>query len=88
MLGEPDAGVIDKKSLVAIPAPYGGHRLNPAKEILESADSIAIWAYYLAHQRQYPARSLWFPGLFTNGDHWKLLVEMRNGKVIRLGVGT
>lgn len=88
MLGEPDAGIVDKKYLLATPDPYGGHQLNPVKEILESTDSIAIWAYHLAHQRQYPARSLWFPGFFANGDHWKLLVGMRNGKVFRLGVGT
>jgi len=86
LIGEPDAGVIDKKYFLDSRNPYCGDRQNFVKEILESSNSISIWAYHLAHQRQYPARSILFPNLFFNGDEWKLIIEMRNSKVHRINV--
>jgi hypothetical protein len=38
--------------------------------------------YFLADQRQYPARSIWFPGLFSNLDRWMFEVLLRDGRVV------
>jgi hypothetical protein len=38
--------------------------------------------YFLADQRQYPARSILFPGLFANLDRWMFEVLLRDGKVV------
>jgi hypothetical protein len=38
--------------------------------------------YFLADQRQYPARSIWFPGVFANLDRWMFEVRFRNGRVV------
>jgi hypothetical protein len=83
LLGVPDAGVIDKQHLLASPDPYGGHKLTPAKEILQSTNNIAIWNYYLAHQYKYPARSIWLPFILDNSEEWILVLEMRDGKVTK-----
>ena len=37
--------------------------------------------YVLGGQRAYPSRSIWFPGLFPNQDHWFLEIRFREGKV-------
>jgi len=80
LLGNPD-GIVDKRSILASPDPYGSNKINPGKEILESPDTIAYWSYSLAHQWQYPAKSIWFPKMFINFDRWKLTCKMQNGKV-------
>jgi hypothetical protein len=86
LLGDPDAGVIDKQHLLASPDPYGGYKLSPAKEILQSTNNLAIWNYYLAPQYKYPARSIWLPFILDNSEEWILVLEMRDGKVAKTAV--
>ena len=81
ILGDPDAGILDKKSLANWPQPYGDETPKVQKEILNSPDNIAIWSYHLSFQRQYPAKSILFPLRFYNGDRWKLLLKLKNGQV-------
>lgn len=38
-----------------------------------------VLVYHLAKQRDYPAKSLWFPGFFPNHEAWMLAVRVRNG---------
>ncbi len=85
-LGNPD-GIVDRKSIMALPDLYGFHQRRPAKEILESPDNVAWWSYHLGYQRQYPARSVWFPAAFFNFDRWMLLIKMKNGTVCELKIG-
>jgi len=86
ILGEPDGGIVDKKSILGSPDPYGVRRLNPTKEILESPDDIAYWSYHLASQWQYPARSIWFPKMFFNFDRWMLVIKITNRKASKIEV--
>ena len=81
ILGNPDGGVVDKKELKALGNQYGIFETNPAKDILSNSNNIAYWSYELAHQWQYPAKSIWFPRMFLNFDRWKLIIKMQNGKV-------
>ena len=81
MLGNPDAGIIDRRELGALGNVYGLFDTSPAKEILGSPDEIAYWSYHLAPQQRYPAYSVWFPLMFGNGGNWKLLIKLKNGKV-------
>ena len=37
--------------------------------------------YILGDQRDYPAKSIWFPGVFPNNDRWMLEIRLGNGKV-------
>ena len=90
ILGNPDAGLTDKRELEAELSAVGNQSglfdRSPAKEILRSPDDIAYWAYHLGSQQQYPARSMWFPGVFANGEGWKLLVKIKDGKVDALSI--
>lgn len=43
----------------------------------EQGDKLLV--YHLAKQRDYPAKSLWFPGFFPNHEAWMLAVRVRNG---------
>jgi hypothetical protein len=86
VLGDPDGGILDKKSILASPDPYGLHHSKPDKEIMESPDSIAFWAYHLSYQWQYPARSMWFPRMFANFDRWMLVIKLTNGRVSKIEV--
>jgi hypothetical protein len=40
-----------------------------------------LLVYHLAKQRDYPAKSVWFPGFFSNHEAWMLEVRLRNGSV-------
>jgi hypothetical protein len=45
-LGPPDAGTVDRDSLLASPDPYGGDEADPAREILESSEDITICSHF------------------------------------------
>lgn len=45
----------------------------------EGGDKLLV--YHLAKQRDYPAKSVWFPGFFPNHEAWMLEVRLRNGNV-------
>jgi hypothetical protein len=81
VLGNPDAGIVDKDVLLKLGNPYNLNNTALDKEILESSDSVTYWYYYLAHQRQYPAKSILFPFMFMNFDYWHLAIKFKNGKV-------
>lgn len=57
------------------------------KGLLGEADSTGdeegekLLVYHLAKQRDYPAKSVWFPGFFPNHEAWMLEVRLRNGSV-------
>jgi hypothetical protein len=53
-----------------------------APESASEQNGTKSYYYFLADQRQYPARSIWFPGLFANLDRWMLEVRLRDGKVV------
>lgn len=42
-------------------------------------DDERVLVYHLAKQRDYPAKSLWFPRFFPNHEAWMLAVRVRNG---------
>jgi hypothetical protein len=64
-----------------------GLDLNQVKDLLGNPDLFTNHQsenelfYMLADQKMYPAKSIWFPGLFANQDRWMLQVRLRNGKV-------
>ena len=45
----------------------------------EGGDKLLV--YHLAKQRDYPAKSVLFPGFFPNHEAWMLEVRLRNGNV-------
>lgn len=55
------------------------------KGLLGEADSTGneggdkLLVYHLAKQRDYPAKSVWFPGFFPNHEAWMFEVRLRNG---------
>ena len=57
------------------------------KKLLGDANSVGnvsddeAFFYNLARQKDYPARSIWFPGAFPNHEIWILEVVLRQGKV-------
>lgn len=53
-----------------------------APESTSKQDGTKSYYYFLADQRQYPARSIWFPGLFANLDRWMFEVRLRDGRVV------
>lgn len=86
ILGKPDGGIIDRTFIEALGNAYGSNDSGPGKEILESPDEVAYWAYHLASQSQYPAKSIWFPNIFLNFDEWELIVKMKNNLVADIQV--
>jgi hypothetical protein len=51
-------------------------------ELTSDTNGVRSLDYFLATQRQYPARSILFPRLFANFDEWRLEVILRDGRVI------
>ena len=45
----------------------------------EGMEKVSV--YHLARQRDYPAKSIFFPGCFPNHEAWMLQVVFREGKV-------
>jgi hypothetical protein len=56
------------------------------KKLLGDPNSVSytkgdkMLVYHLARQRDYPARSGWFPGFFPNHEAWMLEILFRQGK--------
>ena len=82
LLGKPDAGIVDKAELSKFLLSIGREPTKADKEILETKDNLELWCYHLASQHQFPSASIWFPFLFSNGERWKLLIRMKNGRVV------
>ncbi len=82
LLGDPDAGITKQDSIRALHNAYGISNDGIPKRILDSSGNLTYWSYDLAPQRNFPARSIWFPMAFCNCEHWLLSVEFEHGKVI------
>lgn len=60
---------------------------NKVEDLLGKPDTAseqgteAQFFYVLGDQKDYPAKSIWFPRLFRNLDRWMLEIRFRNGKV-------
>ena len=50
------------------------------------ASSEKTFVYHLARQRDYPAKSNWFPAGFPNHEAWMLEIVLHHGKVVSVRV--
>ena len=82
LLGKPDGGIVDKTELANFLHHSGTEPTKADKEILESTENLEFWCYDLGSQKQFPASSIWFPFQLFNGERWKLLIKMKNGRVV------
>lgn len=49
-------------------------------DLVSDVDGEKLLVYYLAYQRDYPSKSVFFPYIFSNFDQWMLEIRIRNGK--------
>ncbi len=72
--------LIRSKLLVGASESGVKERLGPPESSSQAGTTARLF-YFLANQKQYPARSVLFPGAFANLDRWMLEIELHNGTV-------
>jgi hypothetical protein len=72
--------LLAKGRLIGLSEPDLKKLLGDANSVGNVSDDEALY-YNLARQKDYPARSIWFPGAFPNHEIWILEVVLRQGKV-------
>ena len=58
----------------------GIQRLIGHPNTSNDTNGVGIYVYYLARQKDYPAKSIWFPGQFPNHEAWMLEIIFKGGK--------